>query len=99
MVGLPQLIEEDILNLDSALKKLLEQSEASLGLIIDRAGFLITKVGESDGYDLTTISALAANAYAATQALANLVNEPHFNSLYQQGEKLSLLVQHIDDNC
>lgn len=99
MVGLPQLIEEDIQALDAALVDFLGKSEATVGLITDRAGFLITKQGRPEELDLVTLSALAANAFAATQAIADLVQETAFNCLYQQGERWSLVVQSIDENC
>jgi hypothetical protein len=35
----------------------------------------------------------------ATQTIAGLVHETNFNSVYQQGEKFSLLVTAVDENC
>jgi hypothetical protein len=34
----------------------------------------------------------------ANQTIAGLVNEPNFNSVYQQGEKSSMLVVNIDEH-
>ena len=99
MSTLPQLIEEDVQVLTEALQDLLEQSEASAGLVIDKGGFLITSQGDARQFDLTTIAALASGAYMATQTIASLVQETNFNSVYQQGEKFSLLVTSIDENC
>jgi predicted regulator of Ras-like GTPase activity (Roadblock/LC7/MglB family) len=48
---------------------------------------------------LTTIGALASGAFMANQTIAGLVNEPNFNSVYQQGEKSSMLVVNIDEHC
>ncbi len=47
MATLPQLIEEDILQLGRVLQDLLTNSEASTALIIDKGGFLITHNGDS----------------------------------------------------
>jgi predicted regulator of Ras-like GTPase activity (Roadblock/LC7/MglB family) len=99
MASLPQLIEEDIQRLDDELSELLTKSDATTALIIDKGGFLITSQGDARQFDLTTIAALASGAYMATQTIAGLVQEANFNSVYQQGEKLSLLVTSIDDNC
>jgi predicted regulator of Ras-like GTPase activity (Roadblock/LC7/MglB family) len=99
MATLPQLIEEDIRQLDEELRVLLERSDASTALIIDQGGFLITSAGESRHFDLTTIAALASGAYLANQTIANLVHEPNFNSVYQQGERFSMLVSRVDDHC
>ncbi len=99
MGTLPQLIEEDIQLLDDALRELLEKSDATTALVIDKGGFLIVSQGDTRQFDLTTIAALASGAYMANQTIANLVHETNFNSVYQQGEKHSMFVSCIDDNC
>jgi predicted regulator of Ras-like GTPase activity (Roadblock/LC7/MglB family) len=99
MATLPQLIEEDIQCLDDAMRELLEKSDATTALIIDKGGFLITGQGDSRQFDTTTIAALASGAYMANQTIANLVHETNFNSVYQQGEKFSMFVLCIDEHC
>src|SRR5580704_6388698 len=98
MATLPQLIEEDIRQLDRVLKDLISNSEATTALIIDKGGFLITCRGESEQFDITTIAALASGAYLANQTIANLVHEENFDSVYQQGEKFSMLVMNVDEH-
>src|SRR5437667_7027663 len=99
MPTLPQLIEEDIQRLDDELRELLEKSDATTALIIDKGGFLIAHQGDGRQFDLTTIAALASGAYLANQTIANLVHEPNFSSVYQQGEKFSLFVLSVDECC
>ena len=99
MATLPQLIEEDLERLGGELRELLEKSDATTALIIDKGGFLITSQGDARQFDLTTIAALASGAYLANQTIANLVHETTFNSTYQQGEKFSMFVICVDDNC
>lgn len=99
MATLPQLIEEDIRYLNRVLAELLSSSEAATALIIDKGGFLITQGGESDEFDLTTIAALASGAYLANQTIANLIHEENFDSVYQQGERYSMLVLNVDEYC
>jgi predicted regulator of Ras-like GTPase activity (Roadblock/LC7/MglB family) len=96
MSSLPQLVEEDVLRLDEELRDLLVQSEATVALLIDIGGFLISSSGDARQFDLTTIAALAAGAFMANQTIASLVRETHFNSLYQQGEQFSLFVLAVD---
>jgi predicted regulator of Ras-like GTPase activity (Roadblock/LC7/MglB family) len=98
MPGLPPLIQEDVQTLDAALDELLLKSEATAALVIDKGGPLISQRGTVDRFDTTTISALAAGSFCATQAIAELLGEPHFAAIYQQGEKHSLLLCNIDDN-
>jgi predicted regulator of Ras-like GTPase activity (Roadblock/LC7/MglB family) len=99
MPTLPQLIEEDIQRLDEELRTLLEKSDATTALIIDQGGFLITSAGDTRQFDLTTIAALASGAFLANQTIANLVHEANFNSVYQQGEKLSIYALCVDEHC
>jgi predicted regulator of Ras-like GTPase activity (Roadblock/LC7/MglB family) len=99
MATLPQLIEEDIERLDDALRELLEKSDATTALIIDKGGFLLTSQGDARQFDTTTIAALASGAFMANQTIANLVHETSFNSVYQQGEKFSMFVICVDENC
>jgi predicted regulator of Ras-like GTPase activity (Roadblock/LC7/MglB family) len=98
MQGLPPLIEEDVQLLNSALDQLLQRSEATTALVIDKGGPIINQRGVVDQFDTTTISALAAGSFCATQAIAERLGETHFASIYQQGERFSLLFCNIDDN-
>lgn len=97
MATLPQLLEEDIRQLDEVLLQLLKASGASATLLIDNGGFLITHKGESEKFDLTTIAALASGAYLANQTIANLVHEENFSSVYQQGEKYSIFGTRVNE--
>src|ERR1019366_7206286 len=99
MATLPQLIEDDIERLGSELRDLNEKTDATTALIIDRGGFLITSQGDTRPFDLTSIAALSSGAYMANQTIANLVHETNFNSVYQQGEKFSMFVMCVDENC
>lgn len=99
MPTLPQLIEEDIQQFEEALRELLKQTEATTALVIDQGGFLITHYGDSQHFDVTTIAALTSGAYMANQTIASLVHETTFNSIYQQGENVSIFALSIDENC
>ncbi|HZT22136.1 MAG TPA: roadblock/LC7 domain-containing protein [Verrucomicrobiae bacterium] len=102
MATLPQLIEEDIHRLDDILRWFLAGTDATIALIIDKGGFLITyRTGPrlTEDLDVTTIAALASGAFMANQTIANLVHESNFNSIYQQGENNSMFVTSVDDSC
>jgi predicted regulator of Ras-like GTPase activity (Roadblock/LC7/MglB family) len=102
MTTLPQLIEEDIHRLDDMLRWFITGTDATVALIIDKGGFLITyRMGGRimQDLDVTTIAALASGAFMANQTIANLVHESNFNSIYQQGENNSMFVASVDENC
>lgn len=99
MFTLPQLLEEDIQQIDATLRELLKKSDASTALLIDQGGFLITSQGDPGDFDLTSIAALSCGAYMATQTIAGLVDETSFSSVYQQGEKHSVFITAINEQC
>lgn len=96
MHTLPQLIEEDINAFNAALADLLGKSDASVALITDLAGFCLAEQGAVDQFDSTTLAALASGSFQATQAIAQILSEPNFSCVYQQGERFSMLVSIID---
>ena len=98
MATLPQILEEDATQLDAILAAFRERSEAHAVLLIDKGGFLIAHSGDAARFDLTTIAALSSGAFLANQSIAQLVGEPNFNSVYQQGENFSLLIHDVDEN-
>jgi predicted regulator of Ras-like GTPase activity (Roadblock/LC7/MglB family) len=99
MATLPQLIEDDIRQLDGLLREFIVNTEAIATLIIDKGGFLITQQGDAHDFDMTSIGALASGAFMANQTIASLVNETSFNSIYQQGENASMFVINVDEHC
>jgi predicted regulator of Ras-like GTPase activity (Roadblock/LC7/MglB family) len=99
MATLPQLIEEDMVRVDTVLREFIQQADAIAALLIDKGGFLIAQQGEPGEMDFTTIAALASGAFMANQTIAALVKEKDFNSTYQQGETFSLFVINVDHNC
>jgi predicted regulator of Ras-like GTPase activity (Roadblock/LC7/MglB family) len=99
MPGLPPLFEEDVQSLNLSLDRLLQLSEATLALVIDKGGPIINQRGAAEQFDTTTIAALAAGSFCATQAIAERLGETGFNSIYQQGEQFSLLFCNIDENA
>ena len=99
MATLPQLLEEDIQQLDDVLRGFLDRTDATTALIVDKGGFLITHQGDARQFDLTTISALASGAYMANQTIANLIHETNFDSVYQAGTQYSMFVTAVDDEC
>lgn len=97
-MALPQLIAEDVHELDRLLGELVSRSEASAAMVIDKGGFLITLSGDLPSTDSMTLAALAAGSFAATQGMASIVSESNFNCVYQQGENYSLIVQNIESD-
>ena len=97
MFSLPLLISEDIAALDAALGDFVAASGARLALAIDGGGFIVTRHGDAGDMDTTTLGALAANSFAANQAIATIIENHSVTSLYQEGDENSLLILSVGD--
>ncbi len=58
-------------------------------LVIDNAGCLIVDVGNKPSRDVTSLAAVAAANYAATQEIARLIGEQDFVLLFYKGDNES----------
>lgn len=96
---IPLLNEEDVARFESVLTELLEKTEANVSMVVERAGYLIHQCGTLEGFESAQVAALASNAFAATEFMANLIQEPDFSGMYQQGNTISTLTLNIDASC
>ena len=96
MPTLPELLDEDVQEIEKALRDFLAKSEATLALVTAEGGFLVIKEGAADAFDCVTLGALSSNAFSASQAIAGLIEEPNLTQVYQQGERFSLLTSSVD---
>jgi predicted regulator of Ras-like GTPase activity (Roadblock/LC7/MglB family) len=97
MFTLPLLISEDIDSMDATLGDFVAVSGSRLALFIDGGGFIVTKQGEVGDIDTATLGALAANSFAATQAISKIIEDQSVSSLYQEGHENSLLILSVGD--
>lgn len=96
MPSIPNLLDEDVHAINLALREFLGKSEATAALVAAEGGFLIFQQGDTHEFDPTTLSALAANAFSATQAIAQVLDESGFATVYQQGVRSSILIAQIN---
>src|SRR5919205_4619111 len=98
MNAIPCLTIEDVATLDGVLAEFLKKAEASLTVVIDRGGNVISQCGDVNVMDVTVIAALAAGAFAATRELARRIGEVEFNALYHQGNGHHMFMNSVDDD-
>ena len=96
---IPELNQEDMELFDRALGEFMEKSEASVALLVERAGYLIRQAGQLPEFDPVQVATLASNAFAATEFMANLIREPEFSGMYQEGATISTVTLNIDASC
>ncbi len=99
MQAVPILTMQAAESLLNVLDDLLEKSEATFSLLLDRGGNLISQQGElPDNTDPSIVGALAAGSFAATRELAIRIGEHEFTALFQQGAHFSILINAVDDD-
>lgn len=95
MEGLSFLQSDDLHRLEELLSSFVEETRVRCAILTDRAGRLLTSAGETRGLDGIAFASLAAADFAASDELAVQLGEREFNSLYHQGEDLSMFLAEV----
>jgi predicted regulator of Ras-like GTPase activity (Roadblock/LC7/MglB family) len=85
----------DLERLQAQLDHLRQQAQGRAVFLMDSAGRLLTLVGDSPQFDVTTFVSLLAADFCATRELARLLGEEQFHSVSHQGEDLSLYLTQV----
>ena len=89
--------ESDAARIDAILRRFLSDSNSSAALLIDRGGQPLAEAGTARTLDVGSVGALAAAAFSATAALAQLLGESEFSVLFHEGVKESMHVSTVDE--
>ncbi len=89
------LEEADYQRISQHLSELLSEANARCGMLVDRTGQLLCKVGESMAFDTTAFASLTAADFSANDQLAKMIGEDEFASLFHQGEKESMYLADV----
>jgi predicted regulator of Ras-like GTPase activity (Roadblock/LC7/MglB family) len=92
------LFEQDVEHVNAVLDVFLKETEAKCVLLLDKGGQLIAVRGLTDMMDTTSLSALAAGAFASTREIARLIGEPEFSVLFHQGRREHIHVSLVDSD-
>ena len=92
------LFPEDIDRLNSVLGPLTQKANLLLSVLINKDGRLLTNQGTLDSIDTVSLAALVAGNSASTLAIANLMGEQEFCTMYHQGKDKNIYIANVDDN-
>jgi len=81
------LYEEDFIKIEDEIKRLRQQTNATVIFLVDRDGQLIASCGDQGEIDTTSLASLTAGNIAATGGMAKLIGEKEFSILFHEGEK------------
>ena len=90
------LFQDDFQLIQESLLKLKRGTQANALLLIDRAGQLITSLGDISQLDITSFATLSAADFAATKQLASLIGEEEFSDLFHEGVRENIYVSMVD---
>lgn len=92
------LFPEDIDLMNSVLSQLVKKANLLLAILINKDGRLLTSQGTLEQVDIISMAALVAGNSASTLAIANLVGEREFSTMYHQGKEKHIYIATVDDN-
>jgi predicted regulator of Ras-like GTPase activity (Roadblock/LC7/MglB family) len=82
---------------DDLLAKLKEVSGSTFLALISTSGQPITTASDEYHPETLSLASLAASSFAATQQLANILDETEFTLLFHEGKALNLHVSQVSD--
>lgn len=89
------IFEDDYQSIYKNLDMLLRSTNANSVFLIDRAGQLITSIGNTLNVDIASFCSLSAADFAATSQLASLIGETEFSTLFHQGERRNIYISTV----
>ncbi len=92
------LFPEDIDLLNNTLDPLVKKANLLLAVLINKDGRLLTHRGQQVASDIVALSALIAGNSSSTLAIAHLVGEKEFCTMYHQGKNKHIYISNVDDN-
>ncbi|WP_068671288.1 roadblock/LC7 domain-containing protein [Thermosulfurimonas dismutans] len=97
-MGIRVLTPEKVSRLEKLLRNYLLSIGVNLALLIDEAGNILVSSGKNADVDVTSLAALAAANFGATNQIARILGEDDFSILYHKGKKDNIHLSKINDD-
>jgi predicted regulator of Ras-like GTPase activity (Roadblock/LC7/MglB family) len=92
------LFPEDIDRLNLVLSQLVQKANLLLAVLINKDGRMLTSQGSLGQVDTVSMAALIAGNSASTLAIAQLMGETEFSTMYHQGKDKHIYIATVDEN-
>lgn len=86
------ITEEGIRAINNTLGNLVLDTGAKAALLMEKSGQMISAQGETNAFDTMSLSALITGSFNSTKAIASLVGEVEFKTMFQQGANQSIFM-------
>jgi predicted regulator of Ras-like GTPase activity (Roadblock/LC7/MglB family) len=89
--------EEETSMIVQCLERLVAGTEASYGMVLDRAGQIIAAQGDAYRDEGIPLGALLAGTFASSREVARLLKEKDFRVLFQEGRRENLFTELVEE--
>ncbi|MFL5759306.1 MAG: roadblock/LC7 domain-containing protein [Thermomicrobiales bacterium] len=90
--------EETSAGITRVLRRLVRDTHASSGMVLDRPGQVIVFEGDSYRAEHMSLGALVAGTYGSTRQMAKILGEANFRTLVQEGAKEKIFTESVGDH-
>lgn len=84
--------EDGVAKLHRLLGELVKGVDATAAFLVEKSGQMLASEGEVRGLDTAAIASLVSSGFASTRAVAKLIGETEFTTMFQQGERSSIFM-------
>ncbi len=89
--------DRELAIISAALNKLMNDTNASSVMLIDKSGQVIATQGAGVRRNATSLGALLAGAFSSSRHIAELLGEKDFRTIFQQGVRENIYTTMIEE--
>ncbi len=90
------LTEASMAKMQRILATLLRDVDATAVVLVEKSGQLLALEGDTKGIDTVAVASLVSGSFSSSRAVAKLIGENDFVSMFQQGERTSIYMSALD---
>ena len=89
--------DRELAFISAALNKLMNDTNATSVMLIDKSGQVIATQGTGVRRNATSLGALLAGAFSSSRHIAELLGEKDFRTIFQQGVKENIFTTMVEE--
>ena len=89
--------DRDLATISSVLMKLMNDTNATSAMLIDKSGQVVAAQGTSTKRNATTLGALLAGVFSSSREVAKLLDEKDFRNIFQQGVHENIYTSMVEE--
>ena len=89
--------DRDLATISSVLMRLMNDTNATSIMLIDKSGQVVAVQGTSTRRNATTLGALLAGVFSSSREVAKLLDEKDFRNIFQQGLQQNIYTSMVEE--